>query len=183
MARAKALDKLHNFRFHVVVRGFGPNTAPVLGTLTNGGQVTAGFMSCSAPEVTEEAVDYREGHFIYAQKFVGLPTVSDITLARGVALAEGTLWAWVKDVIEAGNEYRADVDIYHLHRDMKPTTASPAPMPIDTNSTGMIKYECLNAFPTSFKTSGDLDASSSDVSVQELTMAIESFDVVNPNVP
>lgn len=182
MARSASLDFLHNFRFAVVVKGFGPSATPQLGTLDTQGNVTAGFNSCSAPEVQQEAVEYREGHYNYTQKYAGLPTVSDITLGRGVALKQGTLWTWVKDVIEAGNEYRADVDIYHIHRSSKPQTASSSPLQINTANTNMIKYECLNALPTGFKSSGDLDATSSDVSIQELTMAIENFDVVDQSV-
>ena len=182
-ARAASSDFLHNFRFYVQVTGFGQSgSGPQLHTGITGTTITSGFNSCSAPEVTEEAVEYREGHFVYTQKYVGLPTVSDITLGRGVTLTDGSLWTWIRDVIEAGNEYRADVNIYHIHRSAKPQTASgPGTMPFNSSDPSLIVYKCTNAFPTSYKVSGDLDATSSDVSIQELTMAVESVDVRRPS--
>ena len=182
MARSSGLDFFHSFRFAVVVRGFGPSATPQLDTLDTQGNVTAGFNSCSIPELTQEAVEYREGHYQYTQKYVGLPSISDVTLGRGVARRQGTLWKWVQDTCEAGNEYRADMDIYHIHRDAKPQTASSSPLQINTANTNMIKYECHEAIPTGFKPANDLDATSSDVSIAEVTVSIESFNVVDQSV-
>ena len=181
MARPKAQDFLHNFRFHVVITGFGSGAAPVLGTL-NGTAVSAGFNSCSAPEVSHDAVEYREGHYIYTKKYVGLPTVSEITLARGVALTDSSMWLWMKSVVEGNEEYRANLDIYHFHRDSKPQTTAGSTntqMQVNIAQGGFRKYTCGEAFPISQKVSGDLDATSSEVSLQELTMAIEYFDIVD----
>lgn len=182
MARPKAQDFLHSFRFHVVIRGFGTAGDPVLGTLGNAGKVSAGFNSCSAPEVSHDAVEYREGHYIYTKKYVGLPTVSEVSLARGVALTDGSMWQWMKSVIEGNEEYRASMSIYHIHRDMKPATTSGSTnseMPIITANPpgGYIEYRCEEVFPISHKVAGDMDATSSEVSIQELTMAVEYFDV------
>lgn len=176
MARAKSQDFLHNFRFHVVVNALGGQT---LQTAPTNGQITAGFNACSAPSASQEAVEYREGHYIYTKKYSGLPTVTDVTLSRGVALTDGTMWLWLKDVIEGNNEYRADVLIYHFHRDAKQQTTSGSTnenMVVNLNNGGFIKYSCGNAFPTEHKVSGDFDATSSEVSIQELTLAMEHFD-------
>lgn len=176
MARAKNQDFLHNFRFHVVVNALGGQT---LQTNPVNGQITAGFNACSAPSATEDAVEYREGHYIYTRKFTGIPTVADITLSRGVALTDGTMWQWLKDVIEGNNEYRADVLVYHFHRDAKQATTSGSTnenMVVDTTKGGYVLYNCGNAFPTEHKVSGDFDATSSEVSIQELTLAMEHFD-------
>ena len=178
MARPKAQDFLHSFRFHVVITGFGNGGDPQLGTLNNN-QVSAGFNACSAPEVSHDAVEYREGHYIYTKKYVGLPTVSEVSLSRGVALTDGSMWRWMKDVIEGNAEYRANLNIYHFHRDAKPATVSGSTnteMPINTANGGYILYKCGEAFPTRHKVAGDLDATSSEVSIQELEMAIEYFD-------
>lgn len=179
MARAKSTDFLHNFRFHVTVDSLGGHdlkSQPGAGNI-----VGAGFNTCSTPEATQEAVEYREGHFIYTQKYSGLPSISDVSLSRGVALSDGTFWGWMKDIIESGSEYRADVTIKHFHRDAKPdsATASASPMPVP--AAGYLEYRCTNAFPTRHKVSSDLDATGSEVSIQELDLAVESFDVVQIN--
>lgn len=182
MARAKSTDFLHNFRFHVIVTGFGGGNTPQLGSLTGtDGTVTAGFNTCSTPEATQEAVEYREGHYIYTKKYSGLPTISDISLARGVAKADGTFWAWMKSVIEGNEEYRANLRILHFHRDSKPATSSTPGSPNTEQKaieSGSIEYQCGQAFPIRHKVASDLDATGSEVSIQELDLAIEYFDVI-----
>lgn len=184
MARPKSTDFLHNFRFHVLVQGFGAAGDTKL--LTGGTQPDAGFNSVSTPEAAHDAVEYREGHFIYTQKYVGIPTISDITLQRGVALQDGTFWAWMKDVIEGNAEYRADVSIYHFHRDSKPETSTIAgspntkqPVTSGPDDPGLIEYRLGQCFPIRHKVLTDLDATASEVSIQELDMAIEYFDVID----
>lgn len=182
MARAKSTDYLHNFRFHVVITGFGDSGDDFkLGT--GAPVVSAGFNAVTTPEATQDAVEYREGHFIYTQKYVGIPTISDITLSRGVALKDGTFWAWMKDVIEGNAEYRANVSIFHLHRDAKQTSDSATInefMQVNVGSTdpGWIEYKLSQAFPIRHKVSSDLDATASEVSIQELDLAIENFRVL-----
>lgn len=183
MARAKVSDFLHGFRFHVVVTGFGAGSDPKLGTLS-GDKVTAGFSACTTPEVSHDAVEYREGHFIYTKKYVGLPTVSDVTLSRGVALVDGTFWAWMKDVVEGNAEYRANLSIYHFHRDAKPastsgTTNTEMPIKAGPSDPGFREYRCGEAFPIRHKFASDLDATASEVSIQELDLAVEYCDQID----
>jgi phage tail-like protein len=181
MARPKSTDFLHNFRFHVTVNF---NGGAQLGTQAP--KPTAGFNSVTVPEATQEAVEYREGHFIYTQKYSGLPSISDITLTRGVALKDGTFWAWMRDVIEGNSEYRADVSIFHFHRDAKPATnsdpsqeAGPMATNVGTADKGFIEYKLFESFPIRHKVSSDLDATGSEVSIQELDLAVESFEIID----
>lgn len=187
MARAQVSDFLSNFRFHVVVNALGGQT---LDTTINSssGQISAGFNACSAPSITEDAVEYREGHYIYSRKFTGIPTVADVTLSRGVALSDGTMFSWIKDVVEGNNEYRADVYIYHFAREAKPQSTSGTTntqMSVNLSQGGYIQYFCQNAFPIEHKVSGDFDATSSEISIQELGLAMEAFDstIVQPLTP
>jgi phage tail-like protein len=184
MARPKAQDFLHNFRFHVRIDGVG--AAGDIATSTEGAIPSAGFNAVTTPEASHDAVEYREGHFIYTQKYVGMPSISDVTLSRGVALADGTFWAWMKDVIEGNSEYRATLSIFHFHRDSKPETSTVAGtvntkqgIAAGENDPGLIEYKCYEAFPIRHKVSSDLDATASEVSIQELDLAIEYFEVVD----
>lgn len=179
MARAKATDYLHSMRFAVFVEGYGADNTRQLGTLTSAsGTPSAGFNACTIPELTQDAVEYREGHYIYTRKFVGLPTVSDVTLSRGVALGDGTFYKWMKDVVEGNSEYRADVTIRHFHRDAKPQSTSTAvsTMSVDPDPAhGYIDYRCFECFPIRVKMASDLDATASEVSIQEIDLAVEYF--------
>jgi phage tail-like protein len=185
MARAKSTDFLHNFRFHVIITGFGSGgTENQLGSMGTPPTVSAGFNAVTTPEATHDAVEYREGHFIYTEKYVGIPTVSDITLSRGVALGDGTFWLWMKDVIEGNGEYRADMSIFHLHRDSKQaqtaaTTLDRQKVIVGEGTHGWIEYKLAQAFPIRHKVSSDLDATASEVSIQELDLAIENFNVID----
>lgn len=182
MARAKVTDFLHNFRFHVKLNGLS-GLANNLSSESNG-KVTAGFSTVSAPELTQAAVEYREGHYIYTKKYTGLPSVNNITLSRGVALRDGTFWAWMKDVVEGRSEYRADLTIMHMHRDSKPNSSSPANVEMALPSDGYIEYTCHEVFPTRHKVSTDLDATGAEVSIQEIELVMEHFEVIErPSAP
>jgi phage tail-like protein len=146
----------------------------------------AGFMSVSTPEATIEAVEYREGTYNYPRKFPGNVTVADVSMSRGVALKDTAFWSWVSIVAHGEGEYRANIEIYHYNRSVLqknvPTWAGGTP---PTAGYGGRKYTLHEAFPIRCKIAGDLDASSSDISVQEIDVAFEYFtadELVEPKV-
>lgn len=162
MARAQSSDLLHNFRFQVTDVKSGGGS--FLGTEEKRGEKfpQAGFSQCSMPSITVESATYREGLWRYTKKFPGIPTLEAITLQRGVAKAESALYKWVLACVK-GEEYRADVTVAHFHRE---NDAAPAR-----------RIHLKNAFATGHKPGADLDANSSDVSIAEVTVDYESFDV------
>lgn len=181
MARAQATDPLHNFRFHVratAVDGIGsdplqPGGEPSPGV---GDSAEAGFQSVSTPEYTVESAEYREGLKTYTEKYPGIPTTNDITMARGVARGDTAFLTWVLAAIE-GRSYRADLTIYHALR-----TGRTNPFNPDTNFTAANskRYTLLQAWPMRVKIAGDLDGSASDVSLAEVDVAYEQFNVSVP---
>lgn len=188
MARAASTDFLHSMRFHVTtdftdnalnVQNFGA----VTGVAT--ANVPAGFMSVTTPEATTEAVEYREGTFNYPRKFPGNTTVSDCTLQKGVVPGYTNFWAWMRVVIEGSGDYRCNMTIKHYNRSVlrqkvysgTNTAASPAFDPDKVGGTAARSYVLYEAFAIRHKVAADLDASSSDISVMELDVAYEYFDV------
>ena len=184
MARPASTDFLHSMRFHVTTSGDLPETLRPDIFPTG---VPAGFMSCTTPEATTEAVEYREGHFNYPQKYPGNTTVSDITLQKGVAQSNSNFWNWLRVVVEGSGEYRTTLIIKHFNRSVLtrpvPTTqASVGPgMPYSAaagvDAQPSRTYNLYEAFPIRAKVAGDLDATSSDISVMEMDVAFEYFDV------
>jgi hypothetical protein len=90
----------------------------------------------------------------------------------------------MKDVIEGNAEYRGNLDIFHLHRDARPgvgatTLEEFSPVEGSPLTGGFIQYKCNQALPIRMKVSSDLDSTASEVSIQELDLAIESFDVLD----
>ena len=190
MVRAAAQDFLHSMRFHVTT---STDIADSMRPEVFGGSNTpAGFMSCTTPEATTEAVEYREGQFNYPMKFPGNTTVSDVTLQKGVVAAASNFWNWMRVVIEGSGNYRCTVTIKHYNRSVltnkRPTAASASVTSQPTSSAAKDgvasrQYILYEAFPIRHKVAADLDASSSDISVQELDIAYEYFEVLDDFQP
>jgi len=172
MARPVAEDFLHSMRFHVeVVDGSRPDASF--------GPPEAGFSMCSVPEATAEAVEYKEGTYIYTRKQPGNTTFADISMSRGVAITDSAFWQWMKIVIEGAGEYRQDIRIKHYHREEALTgdvAGNLTAIPIEREAART--YVIFNAFPSRHKVAGDLDATASEISIMELDLAFEYYNLV-----
>lgn len=187
MPRPIATDFLHSMRFQVSAQK-ADNTQLLKPSLVTGdGRTEAGFSACTTPEVSSEAVEYREGTFIYSRKYPGSPTTSDITLSRGVAKLDSTFWDWMRQVVEGlalPGEYRADVTIKHFHRAEALQKGLPATSPIGSTNTNIDtdnparSYIVYQAFPIRHKVAADLDATASEISIMELDIAYEYFEII-----
>jgi phage tail-like protein len=171
MARSVATDFLHSMRFQVsTVDGSRPTLNAPGDALAE--RVEAGFTQVTTPEATCEAVEYREGTFVYTRKFPGVPTMNDISCSRGVTRLDSSFWNWLKLIIEGGGEYRQDLLMRHYHRANALTNMTS----IDLTKPARI-YHVKEAFPTRHKVAGDFDATASEVSIMELDLAYERFEV------
>lgn len=181
--RTANTDMISTMRFHVNAQMVGTSpTDPlqVTDATALGDRAMAGFTTCTVPEVSTEPVEYKEGLFTFPRKYPGAPTIGDVSLARGVARRDNTFWSWMQLVVRGGGEYRADVvTIKHYGREamrggaVDPRTAVPSR-----------EYYAKNCFPTRHKIAGDFDATSSEISVMELDLAVEDMDVnENPAGP
>jgi len=173
MARAESTDFLHSMKFAVTATKLD-GTSPLVGL--EGRSVTdqGGFSACTTPEMTVEAVEYKEGTMIYTRKYPGNPSMSDLTLSRGVALKDSVFWNWTKQVVEGVGDYRVTLDIRHQHRAeaLSGRTVKAARL-----------YKVEEAFPMRCKVAADLDATASEVSIAELDISYERFDVLISNAP
>lgn len=167
--RAAVDDLMQGFRFHATAKnaaGVDP-LQPVPsrpGEFEGGGQ--AGFQSATLPEITLESTEYREGTFTWTQKYPGPPTVSDCTLMRGVAKLDTAFYDWVMACIN-GEEYRADVTIWHYHRSEMADAKS------SKTSDTMRRVLCKNCIPLRVKPAADFDSMSGEVSLAEVDFAVE----------
>lgn len=180
MARAQALDFMNNARFHVFLAA-GPDVAHMGGQL-DGGVPQAGFNSVTLPTLSADSVEYKEGHNIYTKKFPGIPSVDDITLNRGVTRGDSSFWNWIRVVAEGSGEYRANIEIKQYHRDTAlvrefPTSGAQANLTNINLDRPAKTYKVFECFPTSCKPNGDFDATSADISIMEMTLACEFYEV------
>jgi phage tail-like protein len=189
--RAQATDYLHNFRFHVRATWLGVGTDPLQpggnpssgrGAPVSGLLPEAGFQSVSTPEYTVESVEYREGLRTYAEKYPGIPTTNDLTFNRGVARLDTAFFDWVTAAIE-GREYRADLTILHAVRVGRGAALGGGGVfnaATDFVPANSRIYNIRQAFPMRVKIAGDMDAGTSDVSLSEIDVSYETFDVAPP---
>lgn len=154
MARPIDTDLYHNFRFHVV--GTDGHLDP-----------EAGFRSASVPDLSVDMVEYREGVYKYSRKYPGIAKVGDCSLSKGVVRKDSDFLLWIFKCINGGEKYRSDLTIneYHIADEWG----------INGHASKVI--ELKEAFPTSVKPTGDKDATSSEVAIQEITLAVEEIEV------
>jgi len=171
MARAQSTDFLQGFRFHV--RMTGPTGED---PLRPAGRPDAGFSAVETPKYSIEVAEYKEGTMVYARKQPGSPKFEDISMSRGIARGDTTFWAWAQNAGEGAGEYRADLDIMVYHRaqalvrtagDVRNT------LRINTDRPAVIIH-VLEALPTGVPLFGPLEATGSDIAVQELSVAYET---------
>lgn len=173
--RAANTDLMQGFRYHVVATQDGTDVDPLQGVddgdiARGAGGTQAGFQSATIPELNVEIAEYREGTFKWTQKYPGVPTVSDITLMRGISKRDTSFFKMVMASIE-GAEYRADVSIYHYQRSEMDLATSGE---VGENTREVACGEC---FASRAKPAGDLDSMTSDVSLAEVDIAIEKFEI------
>ena len=178
MARSVATDFLHSMRFQVVT------TDGARPSLTPAGRPDAGFTQVTTPEATAEAVEYKEGTMIYVRKYPGSPTIADISMMRGVARRDSSFWDWMRVVLEGSGEYRQDLDIKHFHREDALTrddgggAAGAGANLTQINSENPARiYHVREGFITRHKSAGDLDATASEISIMEMDVAYEHFEI------
>lgn len=176
MARPSSTDYLHSMRFFVSATtnaSYDPFSQ----------RADAGFSTCSTPEASMDAVEYREGHYIYTRKQPGLPTMADITLQRGVVLADTVFYDWVFKTIEGTGQYRTDLEIKHYHRDSLPGANGAnnpnSPTIVPGTAQALRTYHVSEAFPIRCKIAGDLDATASDISISDMDVSYEAFYISN----
>lgn len=169
MPRSQASDKMQGFRFHVYsVQGNVPLAFTDADAELEGAE--AGFTSCTIPEISTDAVEYREGTLENTIKQPGIKTVSSCTLTRGVSRNDTKFYDWMMQAV-GGGEYRTDLLILHFHRD-EPRISGGS---VARNAKR--QYLLLNAFPVRAKVAGDLEATSGDISVAEIDLECEDIKV------
>lgn len=165
MARSQSTDYLHNLKFHFKAVSSGINGASNLGA-------QAGFSALTMPEISQEVAEYKEGRMLYKRKQAGEVTFSDITASQGVAKGNTDFYDWIQAGY-LGSPYKCDFQIRHFHRDEVTGL---------NDFTGVNPKRVINIFEAQairVKLGGDMDATSSDISIAECDIAYESLQLVS----
>lgn len=156
MARSVETDPYHDFRFHIVDPA-GGNLDPV-----------AGFTSVTMPTIEVEEAPYREGTYKFTQKYPGVPTVSNVTMEKGIFKRDSDFYNWVLKVINGGQEYRTELVVQQYHiTDEFGISGSPSRI------TRLREVWGRSARPNA----DTYNSTSSAIALQNLEVSVEEFDV------
>ncbi len=124
--------------------------------VTIDGKTVGGFSEVSAPDITADPIEYREGNFSVntVGKQPGLVKYGNITLKWGMT-SSTELYSWMKEV-EGGTINRKTVVISLL----------------DDTHAEIAKWTVISAWPTKY-TAPDFNATSNEVAVETLELAHE----------
>ena len=201
-----------------------------------------GFASITAPEITVEQEEFKEGNFPFSRKVVKSASVSTLTMTRGKTWYDSDFWAWIMNAvlgrteaysnipilgsipgIPTGNlSYRRTLMLVHFFRGTETLglkgagretvgagtrsllqgigvgaasgaaagiTGGGGTLALDAGVGALgieafefaarlpaMLYLLYNCIPVRYKTTSDFDASSGEVSIQELDVSVEYFE-------
>jgi len=159
-ARSQSTDFLSSHRFHVTDDG---------GVLTLSSP-SAGFSQVSSPEINVSMVEYQEGIELYRRKFAGEVSFSSIVLSKGVTKADSSFYKWIRAAAENKN-YRINLTIKQFSRD----DVSGKINYTGTDVKPSKQWICYNCMPTRVKMGTDFDATSAEISIEEVEIEMEYF--------
>lgn len=141
MPTGKRNDPYRNFRFRVVIDGIQ----------------AAAFADATIPDITTEAVDYREGTDTpHSRKLSGLTKFGNITLKRGLTDSMD-LYNWRKAVVEKGAlKNRKSLSI----------------ILIDEEGNDKAQWDVVEAWPVKYDVSA-LSAKGNEVSIESIELVHE----------
>ncbi len=175
MPRAMTSDFLQGYNFWAQAIGAGDTDYLAETDIPAASGAVAGFQNITLPDVSTDAVEYREGHRTYTIKQPGIPTVGTCSMQRGTTLRTSAFWDWANRAL-LGDEYRADLVVYEF-----PMSARNEDGIDVSQSLELAKVTtCFNSFPTRCKPGGDKDSTSGEISMAELECAVERVEVKKP---
>ena len=123
----------------------------------------AGFSEISAPDITVDPIEYREGNFpvLNAGKQPGIVKYGNVTLKWGLT-TDTSLYKWLNEAELGGGADITKIQktvVISLHDDKQKEIA---------------KWTIINAWPTKY-TAPDLNATANEVAIEQLELVHEGI--------
>ncbi len=175
MARLRLFDKMQAYPFWVFdASGVAGNV------LFSVFDPLLAFTAATAPEINVELKDIKPGNWEYQRRVVSRASVSPITLSRGVNFYDSDFYNWVTNAIRGKQPVRRNLAMIHFlgFRPLRQAVGQGG-IGIEAGGSSMVEripgraWILKNCVPTRYKAGSDFDASSSDVSIQELEVQPE----------
>jgi len=191
MARNRLTDFMQSHRFWLF--DVVPSLAPPFYVL---GTPFFGFSNITAPEYTAEVSEIKQLNSMFKRYAYDGGSVGPITLTRGIRGYDDTMWDWMYRALIGlevtqrhllllqftninMNRLGAGEDAKFIGYDI-PGIDTPLEFGMYLPGRAYLLWSCI---PTRYKTAGDFDATSSEVSLQELEIqpeAISVFTLLDP---
>ena len=175
MARPRLLDLLQTFNFWVF-DVTGPGGYALLSVF----DPALGFSAITAPEISVETKDIQPGNWEYKRRVVKKAEAGAVSFSRGTRFYDSDFYNWITGAIVGRQPIRRNLIVVHfmgfrpisqaMGKNQSFPTTAVVQAGVRTPARGWILYECL---PTRYKAGSDFDATSSDVSIQELEVQPE----------
>jgi phage tail-like protein len=171
MARALDSDPLQNFNYYLLdipTLSLPPVAFPFkIGQGAAEGNLLS-FKSISIPSVTMSTKTIQEGNWPYTHEIpLGYIKSGDCTIEAAVTTLSMDFYLWFMQAVWGKGAPRRHFTVIQTGRDKL------IPRRI---------YNLLSCFPKSWTPSSNMDASSSDISIESLTMGVHSVEVL-PGTP
>lgn len=192
MPRVAETDPIRDFKFSVAIHPTG-RLRTVLGANTSG-SINLGFAVVTGLSVNNEVVSYREGGMnTHPHYLVGQSSFSPVTFSRGVFYEQNQLYNWQQFIhawnsgalpgsTSGANDYRCTIGVRILDHPASGSAYVNNPGTPDTSAVALppmrLGYVLYNCWPSTFAMT-DLNANSSSLLVQQLSVVHEGFRLVN----
>ena len=185
MARSSKNDVLEKFRFQVtILKNPSPLDPANIGNTSSIGNVVEGklsgrigFSQVTPPKATINVMKYRENNMGFSPiKVPGLVTHEDVVLKRGMTLSRDLYKWYILANNDAGtvNKFQAAAVAFSAVPFQNPSFRKDVIISSMDRSGKYTKHWILyNAFPSSYKGASDLDSATSELLIEELSLAYE----------
>ena len=118
----------------------------------------AGFSEVSAPDITADPIEYREGNMAgkTPTKQPGILKYSNVTLKRGTTNSQA-FWNWIKEI-----------------KDGKATRKTVVITLLDDEQAEVASWQLEKAWPTKY-TAPDFNATSNEIAIESLELVTEGI--------
>jgi len=185
MARSSKDDILEKFRFQVtILKNPSPLDPANIGNTSSIGNVVEGklsgrigFSQVTPPKATINVMKYRENNMGFSPiKVPGLVTHEDVVLKRGMTLSRDLYKWYILVNNDAGtiNKFQAAAVAFSAVPFQNPSFRKDVIISSMDREGKYTKHWILyNAFPSSYKGASDLDSATSELIIEELSLAYE----------